>query len=271
MVVRSGSISARPSSGELEAPSDGTVRLPWHGWHALAQACELFAAHDNRASRYVRFDRYDFRTGTWLRHWDREAVTATTLSIVRVELKRLGPSKADLDLDADNQHRAEQRGPGQGESTAEADYVIELDLPWSPGGGAPGPRLWLSEREAVLAYRVGPTGLDPDAVAVLRFPRCQFAMFGAPGHNGLFMHPLHRQGLELYGIYEVLSSSFHPGQRQWMTDARGVPRAASPGRPSGSRGSSRHFIITFHDQTFECIADDIVGHTASDFPPFPAD
>ena len=45
----------------------------------------------------------------------------------------------------------------------------------------------------------------------------------------------------------------------------------NPGRPSGSRGSPRHFIITFHDQTFECIADDIAGHSTADLPPFPAD
>jgi hypothetical protein len=93
-------------------------------------------------------------------------------------------------------------------------------------------------------------------------------MFGGPGHNGL-VHPLYRQGLELYGIYEVLNSSFDPARLQCLTDARGVPRPA--GRPSGSRGASRHFIITFHDSTFECIADDIVGHTAAaDLPPFPA-
>lgn len=259
-------------NNELVAPStERTVRLPWHGWHAVAQACEHFAAHERQAARTVRFDYYNFSTGKWRRDWDREPLTGTPLSTVQVEFMRLGPSKADLDLDADNRHRAEQRRLREGERVAEVDYIIELELPWPPGGGAPEPRLWLSEQEAVLAYRVGPTGTEPGAFAVLRFPGCEFAMFGTPGHNGLFLHPLHRLGLELYGIYEVLNSSFDPGKRQWMTDARGAPRAASPGSPSGSRGSSRHFIITFHDQTFECIADDVVGHTAADLPPFPAD
>ena len=71
-------------------------------------------------------------------------------------------------------------------------------------------------------------------------------------------------------IYEVLNSPFDHARFQWVTDARGVPRPA--GRPSGSSGSSRHFIITFHDSTCERIADDIVGHTAvADLPPFPAE
>ena len=47
------------------------------------------------------------------------------------------------------------------------------------------------------------------------------------------------------------------------------PRA--PGQPSGSRGSSRHFIITFHDETFECIAEDILGYFTTELPPFPGD
>jgi hypothetical protein len=259
-------------NNELVAPStERTVRLPWHGWHAVAQAGELFAAHERQARRTVRFDYYNFSTGRWSRDWDREPLTPTPLSNVRLEFMRLGLSKADLDLDADNRHRAEQRGLGAGERVVEVDHVIELELPWPPGGGAPEPRLWVSEHEAVLAYLVGPTGTEPDTLALLRFPRCQFAMFGPPGHNGFFEHPLKRQGLELYGIYEVLNSSFDPGKRQWITDARGAPRPANPGRPSGGRGSSRHFIITFHDQTFECIADDIVGHTAAALPPFPAD
>ena len=241
-------------NNELVAPStERTVRLPWHGWHAVAQACELFAAHERQAGRTVRFDYYNFSTGKWHRDRDREPLTATPLSSVRVEFMRLGPSKADLDLDADNRHRAEQRGLTEGERVVEVDHVTELELPWPPGGGAPEPRLWLSEQEAVLAYRVGLTGTEPGTFAVLRFPRCQFAMFGTPGHNVLFLYPLHPQGLELYGIYEVLNSSFDPGKRQWMTDARGAPRAASPGSPSGSRGSSRHFIITFHDQTLSAL------------------
>lgn len=147
-------------NNELEVPStERTVRLPWHGWHALAQACERFVTHEPQGSRAVRFDHYNFSTGMW----DPERAIANPLSGVRVEFVRLGPSKADLDLDADYRHRAEQRELGGDQRITEVDHVIELKLPWSPGGGAPEPRLWLSEHEAVLAYSVGPTGQEPGA------------------------------------------------------------------------------------------------------------
>ena len=74
----------------------------------------------------------------------------------------------------------------QQEHGPNVDHVIKLDLPWWPGGGAPGPRLRLSEQEAVLAYRVQGTDQQPDTFAILHFPGCQFAMFGRPGHNGFF-------------------------------------------------------------------------------------
>jgi hypothetical protein len=66
-------------NNELEAPgTERTVRLPWHGWHALAQVCERFATHEPQAGRMVRFDYYNFSTGEWLR--DRGPETATPLS-----------------------------------------------------------------------------------------------------------------------------------------------------------------------------------------------
>ena len=98
-------------NNELEVPStERTVRLPWHAWHAVARSCESFATRDRQMSRTVRFDLYNFSTGTWLRTWDREPVTVTPLSSVRIELRRIGPPKPDLDLDADNRHRGRTAG-----------------------------------------------------------------------------------------------------------------------------------------------------------------
>lgn len=253
------------ASNELEAArTRATIRLPWYAWVTVALACDHFARF-GQSSRYtLRFDHYNFNTGLWIRDWDREPVAVTPLSDLRIYLDRVGRSQVDLDLDADDRHRAEQRRLGVDEGIRDVDHVIELDLPWSPAGGAPEPRLSISGGEAVLVYHVENDAKRLGARAILRFPGCVFAMFGAPGHNGIDGHPLALRGLELGGIYEVLNSSFDPAKRQWITDARGRPRPAGPGRPSGSRGAPRHFIITFHDDTFECIADDVVGELATD-------
>ena len=77
---------------ELEAPStERTVRLPWHAWHAVAQACERFAANE-QGGRTVRFDYYNFSTGAW----DRGPFTANPLSGVRVDFVRSGPPRRTL-------------------------------------------------------------------------------------------------------------------------------------------------------------------------------
>jgi hypothetical protein len=48
-------------------------------------------------------------------------------------------------------------------------------------------------------------------------------------------HPLHARGVDIYGAFEVRDSS-------WIRELRQI---------AGSRIEGRHFILTFHDITFE--------------------
>jgi hypothetical protein len=62
--------------------------------------------------------------------------------------------------------------------------------------------------------------------------------FGPPYVDAVNRHPLHSRGVDIYGAFEVHDSS-------WIRELRQI---------SGSRIEGRHFILTFHDTTFECIA-----------------
>jgi hypothetical protein len=68
--------------------------------------------------------------------------------------------------------------------------------------------------------------------ALLRFDGVLDYHFGAPSDERLHTHPLYATGLSFYGFYE----------------ARGTSRLAD-------RKEKKHWIITFHDETLEVVAD----------------
>jgi hypothetical protein len=134
----------------------------------------------------------------------------------------------------------------------ERDRVLQVDdLPW-PEGGAPGPLVFASEHTVWLAYYVAPgwretAGDSGDRVALVRFrsPRAHF--FGPPNDEAIDGHPLARRGLHWDGCFEVIDSS-------WIRRLERMNRVHPRHSPKRFE-ADRHFVITFHDSTFECIAD----------------
>ena len=136
------------------------------------------------------------------------------------------------------------------------DDLIELDLPWHPNGGAPQPHLLASEFEPTrVIYRTAESAPTEESFAVLRFPLCQQLKFGYPNDEALGGHPLYEKGLSAYSIFEVRNSSWNKLLAEYNLAA--FPNPLSPER------HSRHFIVTFHDSTLECLADCIEGRFAS--------
>ena len=115
------------------------------------------------------------------------------------------------------------------------DSVVALaELP-TPTAGAGEPTLLANEDTLQIAYYV--YGGD-DAVALVVFSGLEAHYFGPPHVDAVDRHPLHSRGVDIYGAFEVHDSS-------WIRELRQI---------SGRRIEGRHFIITFHDITFECIA-----------------
>src|SRR5215813_12554762 len=126
------------------------------------------------------------------------------------------------------------------------DRVEELtDLP-QQSTGAPVPLLLANDADLVLAYRLEPMA---EEVAIVKFEGVAAHYFGPPNDEALSGHPLYRRGLRQYGIYEVKSSS-------WVRVLERMNRV-HPGHRQGMFGLYRHFIFTFHDTTFECVANGI--------------
>jgi hypothetical protein len=141
------------------------------------------------------------------------------------------------------------------------DRVVELvDVPQCDPG-APMPIVVADEGRVELAYvarSVRPASVEEDGVvvAVVRFERPRAHMFGPPNDEALSGHPLWGRGLRPYGAYRVERSS-------WI---RAVVRmnAVHPRHRPERFAALTHYVFTFHDSTFECLAHGFQSETSGD-------
>lgn len=144
-------------------------------------------------------------------------------------------------------------------SVDENDTVKLLSSVPQPEAGAPVPVVLASEFRIFLAYVVSeplPQGRNNsfqlntnDSIAQIEFIRPWAHMFGPPSDEIIEGHPLAGRGLEPYGTFEVHNSS-------WIRSLVEMNAVHSRHDPS-QFANDRHFIFTFHDTTFECIATEI--------------
>ncbi|GAC1591957.1 MAG: hypothetical protein NVS3B21_11020 [Acidimicrobiales bacterium] len=131
------------------------------------------------------------------------------------------------------------------------ERAVKRDRPslrWS--SGAPEPILIATGwRTLVAIYLASPAVQNDMEVQVAEFVSCSAVRFGFPNDEVLTGHPLWGHGLEFYATHEVEDSS-------WLHDLRSIesvhPRAADT-----PFWDQKHFVLTFHDNTLEAIADDI--------------
>ncbi|MFL9909554.1 hypothetical protein [Paraburkholderia sp. RL17-337-BIB-A] len=139
------------------------------------------------------------------------------------------------------------------DSSRQEDHVVLLESVPHPAADAAEPFIVASDRRVILAYpiaesdfeRFGPFDSDDDPFCTVLFPDAVFHRLGPPGDLDLEIHPLASQGLSGYSVHEVMNSSL----------AAEISAVASHGP------APRHFVITFQDSTFECVASDytVVG------------
>lgn len=140
------------------------------------------------------------------------------------------------------------------------DRVVELtDLPPS-SPGAPLPVVVADEHRLFVAYIVDEpdpnwdgrsvTVVTPESadetIALIQFVRYSAHFFGPPNDEAFAGHPLASRGLHPYGAFEVEQSS-------WLRLLERRNRV-HPYHSAASFADLRHFVLAFHDSTFECIA-----------------
>jgi hypothetical protein len=113
--------------------------------------------------------------------------------------------------------------------------------------GAPCPVVFGDEGLAIVAYFARrPRSRDTDDTAFVHFRRCYAQTFGPPNDEAFDGHPLAARGLEPYGAFKVMNSS-------WLRGVEQMNAVHPDHRPELFR-RYHHYILSFHDSTFECLA-----------------
>lgn len=129
---------------------------------------------------------------------------------------------------------------------AEGPRAVELtDVPQCDSG-APMPQVLGDGHTVWLSYFLGGNGFSTDR-AVLRFSGVDSVSFGGPNEEALHGHPLWGKGLTFYSFHEVIGSLW-VATRERENSVHEHHRRVRFAR-------LRHFVFTFHDETFECLAD----------------
>lgn len=126
--------------------------------------------------------------------------------------------------------------------------------------GAPLPMLLSDEHSTLLSYVVqkhdshwdgtatrvvGPES-DDELIAIVQIKWCYALMFGPPNDEAFSGHPLQPRGLKPYAAFEVLQSS-------WIRSLERM-NSVHPHHKPERFVELRHFVLSFHDSTFECVA-----------------
>ncbi len=85
-------------------------------------------------------------------------------------------------------------------------------------------------------------------IALVSFANYYCFRFGGINDEVLHAHPLYNHGLECYQIHEVINSS-------WISEQKKINSIHSNFNEI-EWNEKRHFVFTFHDNIFECIAND---------------
>lgn len=135
--------------------------------------------------------------------------------------------------------------------SSERDRVIPYDVGFEPEAAVSGPVLLQTDYATFLTFNAVKTLPDgrrgAAGTGVIEIVRCIVTKFGYPNDEALPGHPLYSQGLTFYGVFEVLGSS-------WIQQMTTQNRVCFP---KTEDWTERHFIFTFHDSTFECVADSL--------------
>jgi hypothetical protein len=141
------------------------------------------------------------------------------------------------------------------------ECAVQIDWPAKWDTGAPLPHVVSSGRRTYLIYlmsepdpewdgtyatMIDPASTEKQPIAIVQFEDCLVHKLGAPNDEALAGHPLYGRGLVAYRAHTVERSG-------WIREHERI-NSVHPRHEPGWEGYLRHYVLAFHDETFECIA-----------------
>jgi hypothetical protein len=123
-------------------------------------------------------------------------------------------------------------------------FAEPIDLGVRMSAGAPEPQVISGSGNTIVVFYL--SGQDMAAKGVVHFKGAYLTKFGGLNDEAMEGHPLHGHGLEPYVAHVVRNS-------EWISEAEQA-NSVHPNHKPGWSERYQHYIICFHDETFECIA-----------------
>lgn len=132
-------------------------------------------------------------------------------------------------------------------SIDDADQVVRVSEMPKMDVGAPQPTVFANDSTVIIAYFTpNAKTRDQDGHAFVTFSHWLAYMFGPPNDEAFEGHPLATRGLEPYRAYQVENSS-------WLRQLERMNEVHPNHKPELFQNYT-HYILTFKERTFECIA-----------------
>lgn len=142
------------------------------------------------------------------------------------------------------------------------EYAVPVDFSVKWDTGAPLPHVLQNDYRTFLTFYVNEpdpawdgtyvTVKDPgdrsvQSLALVEFLGCISARLGSPNDEVLNGHPLYGKGLASYTAQRVVNS-------RWLAELEAINKVHRGYDPDYWR-NKKHYILWFHDTTFECVAE----------------
>jgi len=168
---------------------------------------------------------------------------------------------------ADREIAARRRTKLEAERTAAQaageEYAVSLNLKFRWNAGAPMPHLFSDGSRAFVLFLQDVPRVEQDersrgadgrgsaipALGVAEFVQVYSVKFGGPNDEVLNGHPLYGKGLDFYEAHTVVNS-------RWIAEEERI-NSVHPNHRGGWHKSLQHYVFTFHDETLECLAEDV--------------
>jgi hypothetical protein len=191
-----------------------------------------------------------------------ESVLRNALERQSKAVKALAPKHQGGEVEEFTTARAAVLQPERNLAAAKGEqYAVPIEFPVSWDTGAPLPHLLQNDHRTILTFFL--RDMDPnwdgsyssvrhpdsdvgEKLAVVEFERCLCTKIGTPNDEVIHGHPLNGKGLAGYEAMSVKNST-------WLKELEAINAVHKCYKPEAWR-DLQHYILPFHDCTFECVA-----------------
>lgn len=134
--------------------------------------------------------------------------------------------------------------------------LIEIEGLFIMDSGAPSPTIISNDSDLYVSFYVNKeytseillrrNSISDNGVISIKFNRFQKYTFGSPSDELIHGHPYYKLGLRSYSFYELKDSDL-------IKSLQEISKAHVYYSPNGWE-KYKHYILTFHDNMFECVA-----------------